>query len=213
MVVFDFDGTLVRGDSVTGFAVEYLLKRPGRLLFVLPCLPFAVMLMLFGRTRSAGVSWFWWQLTFGTRARPLALALARYAGTTLAERGNAATLGEFAAHLGQGNAVVVATAAPALIVHRLLAAKGLVGARVVGTRVLRRFGGLVARPHCIGETKVSELARRFGLASWDEVYSDSALDLPLMRRASAVTLVAPSRHSRALVTSALPKSTSLRLLT
>jgi phosphatidylglycerophosphatase C len=212
LVVFDFDGTLVHGDSVTGFAVDYLLHRPVRLLCLLPSLPFALLLMLVGPTRSLGVTLFWWLLTFGTRTRPLAEALRDYSRTTLSERGNAATLAAFTTHLGQGDLVVVATAAPALVVHQLLRARGVPGARVVGTRLRRRFGGLVASPHCIGITKVHELERRHGFTHWAEVYSDSALDLPLMLRANAVTLVAPNRRARARIGASLAAGVPVRVI-
>jgi len=212
LVVFDFDGTLVHGDSITGFALEYLRAHPLRLFCMLPLLPLALVAMLAGPTRSAGVSFFWWLLTWGTRARVVGEALRRYARTTLGPRGNSATLAALAAHVAQGHTVIVATAAPACVVHELLRVRGLPPARVVGTRVARRFGGLVTRPHCIGETKVHELDRRFGLTRWSEVYSDSALDLPIMRRASAVTLVEPSERLRVRVARALGTHVPVRVL-
>lgn len=212
VVVFDFDGTLVHGDSVTGFAVDYLRARPLRLLLMLPFLPLALVLMLIGPTRSAGVSFFWWLLTWGTRARRVAEALRAYTQKRLAARGNAATLAALAEHARKGHAIVVATAAPACVVRHLLRARGLPPARVVGTLVKRRLGGLVARPHCIGAVKVRELERRFGITRWSEVYSDSALDLPLMRGASSVTLVEPNAISRSLVERALAGKVPVRVL-
>lgn len=212
LVVFDFDGTLVHGDSITGFAFEYLRTRPMRALLMLPFLPFTLVAMLLGPTRSVGVSFFWWLLSWGTRARVLGEALRRYTRVSLAPRGNGATLAALAGHIERGDTVVVATAAPACVVRDLLRARGLGRAHVVGTRVLRRLGGLVTRPHCIGETKVHELERRLGITRWAEVYSDSALDLPLMRRASAVTLVEPSPLARARVERALGGRIPVRVL-
>ncbi|HWP09496.1 MAG TPA: HAD family hydrolase [Polyangiaceae bacterium] len=212
VVVFDFDGTLVHGDSVTGFAIEYLRARPLRLLLMLPFLPLALLLMLVGASRSAGVSFFWWLLTWGTRARVVGEALRTYTRRTLAQRGNGATLAALADHDKKGDLVIVATAAPASVVHHLLRARGLPPARVVGTLVKRRFGGLVTRPHCIGAVKVRELERRLGITRWAEVYSDSALDLPLMRQASAVILVEPNAMSRSLVERALAGKVPVRVL-
>jgi phosphatidylglycerophosphatase C len=197
---------------MTVFAVEYLLRRPVRLLLLLPALPLALALMLVGPTRTLGVSVFWWLLTCGTPARPLARALRAYARTTLAARGNVVTLAAFARHLGRGDRVVVATAAPALVVHQFLRERGLAGARVVGTRLLRCSGGLVTAPHCIGVTKVKELERRLGVTHWAAVYSDSALDLPLMTHASAVTLVRVSRSARARIQARLRADVPVSLI-
>jgi len=212
VVVFDFDGTLVHGDSVTGFAIEYVRARPLRLLVMLPFLPLALVLMLVAATRSPGVSFFWWLLTWGTRARIVGEALRKYCRTTLAARGNVATLGALADHAKKGDTVIVATAAPPGVVRHLLRARGLPPVRVVGTLVKRRLGGLVTHPHCIGAVKVRELERRFGITRWAEVYSDSALDLPLMRGASAVVLVEPNAVSRSLVERALAGKVPVRVL-
>jgi phosphatidylglycerophosphatase C len=210
LVVFDFDGTLVHGDSVTGFALGYVLRRPARMLAMAPLLPFALGLMLVGPARSVGVGLFWWLLTWGTRTRPLVLALRSYSRTALARRANEATLAALAAHVAAGHTVIVATAAPAVVVRELLCARGLPAVRVVGTRLRRRWGGLVTDPHCIGITKVHELERRHGFTHWSEVYSDSHLDLPLMLRASAVTLVAPNRWARAHIVARLRAGVPVR---
>lgn len=210
--VFDFDGTLVHGDSVTRFAVGYLARRPGRLLFMLPFLPASVALLPFHATRTPGVALFWWALTCGTGTRPFVAALRGFAETTLAEHVNETTFAELAARLSRDEDVVVATAAPSVIVHGLLRARGLRGARVVGTRCVRRFGGFVPSPHCIGATKVTELRRRCGLEAWTEVYTDSAFDLPIVLRAASVTLVEPSRRTLARVERALTSGVPLRVL-
>lgn len=211
VAVFDFDGTLVHGDSVTRFAVAYLARRPGRLLFMLPFLPASVALLPFHATRTPGVALFWWALTCGTGTRSLVTALSAFAQTTLAEHVNETTFAELAARLGRNEDVVVATAAPPVIVHGLLRARRLRGVRVVGTRCVRRFGGLVPSPHCIGATKVSELRRRFGLDAWAEVYTDSAFDLPIVLRAASVNLVEPSRRTLARVERALASGVPLRV--
>ena len=212
VAVFDFDGTLVHGDSVTRFAVGYLLRRPARLLFVLPFLPPALACLPFHSTRTPGVSLFWWALSFGTRARPLVEAMRRFAEVELARHVNEATFAELCAHVARGETIVIATAAPPVIVRGLLRARHVDGARVAGTRTARCWGGLIARPHCIGETKVRELERRFGLSAWAEVYTDSSFDLPIVRRASAVTLVEPSRRTLAKIKRALGQGVPLRVL-
>jgi phosphatidylglycerophosphatase C len=212
VVVFDFDGTLVHGDSVTRFAIDYLLHRPGRLLFVLPFLPAAAACLPFHRTRTPGVSLFWWALSFGTRSRRLVEALRAYAESELVQHINEASFAELRDRLARGESVVIATAAPPVIVRGLFRARGLAGARIAGTHTARCCGGLVTSPHCIGETKVHELERRFGLSAWTEVYTDSALDLPIMRRAAAVTLVEPSKFTLARVERALGAAVRLRVL-
>lgn len=211
-IVFDFDGTLVRGDSVATFSVAFLLKRPLRLLCLLPALPFVLPLFASPRWLSPAVTTFWWLLSWGTRTRTLAEELRAYARTALVERTNAATLAELKAHLARGDRVVVVTAAPALVARELLRKNGVGPVPVVGTRLVRRYGGLVARPHCFGERKVEELERRYHVRRWAEVYSDSHFDLPIMRLAERVTLVDPRPTARARIERELLPRVSVRLL-
>ena len=212
VVVFDFDGTLVHGDSFTRFALEYLLENRWRALLVLPCLPFVAALMLFRPTLSPGVSLFCWSLTFGLGQRPFVAALRRFAEKTLPRYVNERALAELSDRLARGETIVVATAAPPVLVRTLLRARRLAGVRIAGTRLVRCAGGLVTRPHCIGETKLHELRRKFGLTEWDHVYTDSALDLPLARRACAVTLVEASARTLRRFEHTLGRSAAVRVL-
>jgi phosphatidylglycerophosphatase C len=196
VVVFDFDGTLVHGDSMTRFALAYLSENRRRALLVLTCLPLAALLMLFRKTRSPGVSLFCWSLTFRLGRRTFVSALRHFAETTLVRHANEATLAELAARLSRGETIVVATAAPPVLVRGLMRGRGLAGVRIAGTRLVGCAGGLVTRPHCIGEAKLRELRRRFGLTQWAHVYTDSALDLPLARHARSVTLVGVGARTR-----------------
>lgn len=212
VIVFDFDGTLVRGDSVATFSLAFLVKRPLRLICLLPALPFVLPLLASERWLSPGVTAFWWLLSWGTRTRTLAEELLAYSRTVLVRRTNGATLAELKAHLARGDRVVVATAAPPLVARELLRKNGVPAVPVVGTRLVRRYGGLVARPHCFGERKVEELERRHHVRKWAEVYSDSDFDLPIMRLAERVTLVAPSSRARARIERELSPRVSVRLL-
>jgi len=196
-IVFDFDGTLVRGDSVATFSLAFLLKRPLRLFCLLPALPFILPLFASKRWLSPGVTAFWWLLSWGTSTRALAEELRAYARTSLVARTNQATLAELKAHLESGERIVVVTAAPAVVARELLRKNGVGPVPVLGTRLVRRYGGLVAKPHCFGERKVEELERRYHVHTWAEVYSDSDFDLPIMRRAERVTLVEPRSAARA----------------
>ena len=96
--------------------------------------------------------------------------------------------------------------------------RGLLGARsyerlpVVGSRLRRKWGGLVAETHCIGRVKVRELERRFGIVSWTSVYTDSFADRSLMSRASDITLVSPSPRTLSRTQRLLGEGVALRVL-
>ncbi len=192
-IVFDFDGTLVRRDSFFDFSLRYCLGRPLRLALATALLPVAACLRL--RSLAAAASVLLWGMTLGVSARRFHAELARYARDVLPGLVNHAVFAELERHLREGRSVVVATGTLPVFVRSLLRARGTSEVLVAGTRLRRRFGGFVAETHCIGRTKLRELERRFAITAWTTVYTDSYADRPLMRGASEVVLVAPSRRT------------------
>lgn len=193
VVVFDFDGTLVRRDSFFDFSLRYCLRRPERLLLVITLLPVALLASL--SSTGAGGSVLLWAMTVGSSTRCFALALRSYARQTLPGYANPAIFAELARHLREGSRVVIATGTMPIVVRTLLGTRQVERLPIVGSRLRRRFGGLVAETHCIGRVKVRELERRHGIVAWHSVYTDSFADRALLRRARDVHLVATSRRT------------------
>ena len=206
IVIFDFDGTLVRTDSFLDFSRRYCAERPGRLLMVGAMLPLAMLGALHSR-ETAG-SMLLWAMTVGCPTRRFVTALIRYARHTLLDHANEAAFTELTRHLERGNRVIIATGTMPLIVRGLLRARRLDRVPIVGSRLRRRWGGLVAETHCTGKTKVKELRRRLGIVAWSSVYTDSYADYALLSGARDVTLVSPSartlRHTRRSLDRAVP---------
>jgi len=210
VVVFDFDGTLVSRDSFLDFAFGYCARRPARFLFVIALLPLALPLALHSRKRAASL--LLWALTLGTSTRNFAAALSRYARDTLPSYANDAIFVELAEQIRAGNRVVIATGTMPLLVRSLLNARKLAAIPIVGSRLRRSFGGLVAETHCIGSTKVRELQRRLGIRHWSTVYTDSFADRALLSRASSITLVSPSKRTLLRTQRLIDGATALRVL-
>jgi phosphatidylglycerophosphatase C len=210
VVVFDFDGTLVTRDSFLDFAFRYCARRPARLLMVLALLPLALPLALHSRQRGASV--LLWAITLGTSTRSFAAALRRYAKETLPSYANEAIFVELASQIRAGNRVVIATGTMPLLVRGLLSARKLDALPIVGTRLRRSFGELVAETHCVGGTKVRELQRKLGIGQWSTVYTDSFADRALLSRAKSITLVSPSKRTVLRTERLIDRATVLRVL-
>lgn len=193
VVVFDFDGTLVNRDSFFDFALGHCLIRPGRLLLMVAVLPVALLLAL--RSRTAGGSALLWAMTVGLSTRRFVLLVRRYARNTLPGYAHDSIFAELERHLREGSRVVIATATVPVMVRGLFYARRLRMLPIVGSRLRRKWGGLVAETHCIGSVKVRELARRRGVSEWAAVYTDSFADRSLLRRARDITLVGPSART------------------
>lgn len=190
VVVFDFDGTLVSRDSVVDFCFRYAARRPHRLLLVILVAPLAALRRL--QSLSAAASVLLWALTVGASSRAFVLALRRYAERVLSGFAYEELFSELSREVAQGRRVVIATGAFPTLVRGVLRARGLPSLSVVGSRLRRRYGGFVAKTHCIGRVKPLELARRLHIHDWDAIYTDSWADRSLIRAARRVTLVWPS---------------------
>lgn len=191
-MVFDFDGTLVAGDSFTGFCLRHCRRSALRFAVCLGVLPLVALLFLPLATRRFSARLFMWALTLGVSTRDIARALRAHSVERLSRRVDEAAFRELERWQAAGAEVVIATGTLPSLVRPLLDRRGLSGVRVIGSRLVRRFGGLVPEVHCIGPTKVAELERWIGARAWHWTYTDSAMDLPLMRCAGAVTLVGAS---------------------
>jgi len=210
VVVFDFDGTLVKRDSFLDFACGYCARRPGRLLLVLALLPVALPLSLRSWQRAASL--LLWGMTLGTTTRSFVRALRRYATDTLPGHADDAIFDELSAQLQAGNRVVIATGSMPLLVRSLLRARKVGPVPIVGTRLRRRWGGLVTHTHCIGKTKIRQLQLRLGISEWSTVYTDSFADRSLLRGARNITLVSPSGRTLRRTQRLIDDATALRVL-
>ncbi|MES1183798.1 MAG: haloacid dehalogenase-like hydrolase [Myxococcales bacterium] len=210
VVVFDFDGTLVDRDSVIDFALRYCMRRPARWLLLLVCLPLAAVMRF--RSLAASASVLLWALTVGGSTRRFVLALREYAKATLPGFAHEEIFAELTRHVSAGDHVVIATGTLPPLVRGLLGARRHHRLPVVGSRLRRKWGGLVAETHCIGRVKVRELERRFGIVSWVSVYTDSFADRSLLSRARNVTLVSPSNRTLRRTQRLLGGGTPLRVL-
>jgi phosphoserine phosphatase len=210
VIIFDFDGTLVSRDSFLDFAVRYCVKRPVRLALLTATLPLALLSGL--RSRVAAGSVLLWAMTVGSSTRSFARTLRAYAKSTLPKFANEVTFEELTCHVKEGRRVVIATGSLPLIVRGLLGGRKLGALPIAGSRLRRKWGGLVAETHCIGRVKVSELDRKFGIGQWTTVYTDSFADRALLSRARDVVLVAPSRRTLERTRQLLGDDAALRVL-
>lgn len=211
VIVFDFDGTLVKRDSFLDFCFDYCRARPLRWLLVAPLLPVAVLLLV-ARSQVAAGSLLLFAMTAGCSSRSFVLALQRYATSTLPKYACEPILAELVRHVTAGRLVVIATGSVPPLVRAFLKAQTIGPLPVAGTRLSRRCGGLIAEAHCTGEMKVHELRRRFGIARWTAVYTNSFSDRPLLSGARTITLVNPSRRTLRLTQRLSIDQTRVRVL-
>ncbi len=188
-VVFDFDGTVVRGDTFGIFVSTQIRSSLGRLAVAFLLLPLGLPLVFLQPTW--GGSFFLWLATVGKRPEQFEQSLRAFADQHFVQGACVymEALTAIHSHLAAGDAVYVASGCEVRLLRLACRGLGLDESRVVGSTVQRRMGGLVFDRHSIHETKLITLMEHCGIDDYDHVYTDSPRDLPLARRAKRVTLV------------------------
>lgn len=188
VVLFDFDGVLIRGDTFAMFVRDRYARarwRKALVLLLSPCLllvlPFArrgvlralVRLGLLGLDEAA----------YQTAVQEFAAALVRQPGHFCREG-----LRVLRQHQAAGDHIVIVTGCEEWLVRSVLGELGVANVRVLASRL--RAGRFGMRPdwHNVGQRKV-ELLARHGIEAWQIAYGDSNHDLPMLALAAEAVLV------------------------
>jgi phosphatidylglycerophosphatase C len=195
VVLFDFDGVLVRGDAFAKFMRARYSRAWWRVLPLLVLTPLLVLPALTSRGRRAIV-----QLVVGWALAGLDekayRTLADRFGRTLARDARHFSRSAFAVlnrHRRAGDRVLVVTGCEETLARAILDELGLPEIELIASRVMPgRFGPRVAVRN-VGREKLRQLALRDVHPQWDFAYSDSLVDLPMLAGARAAVVVNPYR--------------------
>ncbi|HEX6241125.1 MAG TPA: haloacid dehalogenase-like hydrolase [Polyangiales bacterium] len=197
--VFDFDGTLIHGDSTTRWLLDVFKRSPVRLLLAISVLPAALPMTILPATRRRGASVFLWLATFGLDESAVESSLRAFARRFEAgelpihfRRGAIETLER---HLADGHRVAICTAAPALVARALLG-RWLTRVAVVGSPLRKLAGGFIFERHCYAWEKCTFLREAGYPESWQFAYTDSIADRALLVNADQGYVINPGRMLR-----------------
>ncbi len=197
-VLFDFDGTLVRGDCAAAWLRDLLRSHPLRRLLAGASFPFLAPGFAWWRSAWLPASFYTWLATVGRTDEALAEAREDFLRACAARREQLLippAVARLHAHLAAGERVVIVTGAERALARDLWRALGQPEVPVVGSSVKPAFGGWIGVEHTVGPRKLEALAREGIRPPFAAVYSDSARDLPLLCETARPVLVRPDRRS------------------
>jgi phosphatidylglycerophosphatase C len=191
VVLFDFDGVIVRDDSFETFIRESLRGARWRLLLTLPVLPFVPLLLptwmgkkLLARTFIRAATFGWGEAGYRRRADAFGRIYARRPGVFLREG-----VAMLRRHVDAGDRVFVVTGCEQSMVEAILDEVKLSGFELRGSRVRGGWFGLRVLTYNHGKAKVAGLVAAGVPSPWAVVYSDSLADLPMLRGAEDAVMV------------------------
>ncbi|GAB4585014.1 HAD-IB family phosphatase [Nocardia sp. IFM 10818] len=196
VVIFDLDGTLVRGDSFSRFLTGLLVSRPVR--GFLSSLVAAPMLVV-PRLRRPAVNLWLWCATVGMSDAHYEELVESYVDRRYRPQSGRrieAALDRVREHRAAGHEVVVVTGSEERLARRICRRLGLAGVEVLGSTLVRRRGALALSVHCYGPVKLARLRAQGFLGPISCVYTDSSADLPLLLAATDRVLVEPGVWNR-----------------
>jgi len=191
VVLFDFDGVLLRGDSFAAFMRHRYRRAPWCALIALPVALAMLPWWVSARGRRRVVRAFVHAALLGVSESRYRLMVEAFA-CELAERPRiflregVATLRR---HLAAGDRVIIVTGCEERLVRALFASIGLHGLHFVASRLRGGWIGMRTEVHCFGARKVAQLAANGIVAPWDVAYTDSIADAPMLRGAREAVLV------------------------
>jgi phosphatidylglycerophosphatase C len=188
VVLFDFDGVLIRGDSFALFMRDRYGRSPSRKLLALLSAPLLLLAWPFSRRLPVRML---------VRIALLGLGEQRYQvianafAATLARRPKQFSrdgLQALRRHQAAGDRVIVVTGCEHTLASGILQQLGLTGIEVLASQLRPGWLGMRLLRHNVGQRKVQALARH-GITEWQLAYGDSMYDAAMLKLATEAVLV------------------------
>lgn len=191
VVLFDFDGVLMRGDAFSSFVRSRFRRSWWRMLIAVVALPILLPFYAIRALRLPTIGVFVRISLLGTSPPRFELLAREFAGELVGKprifiRDGISAMRR---HIVEGDRVVIVTGCEANLVRAIFAAIGLPDLEIIASRLREGRLGMRKQVHNFGSAKPVQIVA-YGISEpWDLAYSDSASDIPMLKRAAEAVLV------------------------
>ena len=210
VVLFDFGGVLMRGDAFSRFVCSRFRRSWWRSLLALIVLPvllpfYAIrslrmpVIGIFVRISLLGTS----QARFEALTRAFALELVGKPRIFIREG-----ISAMRRHIVAGDRVIIVTGCEETLVRAIFDSIGLRDLEIIASRLRGGRLGMRKLVHNFGTAKPGQIALHGISEPWDLAYSDSAHDIPMLKRARSAVMVNADARTRLRVRRALGREPS-----
>jgi phosphatidylglycerophosphatase C len=188
VVLFDFDGVLLHGDSYYLFMRDCYARAWWRKALAVLALPWLLLCLPFSRRRATltlvhvglcGMG----ESRYRELANRFAAALVRRPRQFCRDG-----LQQLRRHQTAGDRVLVVTGCEEILARGVLAELGLDGIELVASSLRPGWSGMRMRQHNVGRRKPEALAA-LGITAGAVAYSDSSKDIPMLKMSADPVLV------------------------
>ncbi|MFC5742732.1 haloacid dehalogenase-like hydrolase [Dyella tabacisoli] len=187
-VLFDFDGVLIHGDAFTLFIRDRFSRSWSCKLLALLALPWLLLRLPFS-----------WKLPArslvhialcGLNEARYAVAARAFAKLLVSRPRQFSRDGLLALrrHQAAGDKVIVVTGCEQVLVSSVLEQLGLSELHILASQLRPSLLGMRVKLHNVGRRKPLQLAAH-GIEAWQLAYSDSLMDVPMLKPAAEAVLV------------------------
>ncbi len=179
-VLMDFDGTVTMFDSLFGYFIYTMKRKPLRGLVLLFVSPVIAAFWFMPISHRVVVSVLFWICTVGSSQKSIVNYLREYGKYLISNRKyNEHIVQRLEQHIKAGHYIFVISASPAIWIRIVLRGLGFENIRVIGSCMQFFCGGVVMKKRNVGAEKIHCISTQTNM-QWHYAYSDNISDMPML---------------------------------
>jgi phosphatidylglycerophosphatase C len=211
LILFDFDKTIINKDTGAEYMKFMVQRNPIRFVLCFFALPFTLPFLILNKTKFIGFSVLLWLVTCGMSPKKIVTLRKHFINRYLENKATVIyknAIEQLISHAQNKDRVVIVSGASEWMVKRIIVKLCIPMLEFACSEETRLAGGMVSKFHCYSTKKVERIKMRYNLEEYETIigYSDSSIDIPLLRLCNQQIIVNPKPNCGTKLTKSFGKS-------